>query len=419
MKNIKGKASDIIIYQDQVDEVTLQQVSLLANQPFTQDLKIRIMPDCHAGKGCVIGTTMTIKDKIVPNLVGVDIGCGMLLVHLGQTPIHFHALDAFIHQQIPSGVEINAEKQDCPIDLKALHSYGQLKKTNRFEQALGTLGGGNHFIEIDKDKKGEHYLVIHSGSRNLGKQVAEFYQDVAISEGEKGIFDREKAINQVIETYRQEGRAKEIEGAIKSLKAKDIPLPFPPELAYLEGQAFSDYLHDMDIAQRYAVLNREAMARKICKFLGLDFDQQDHLCTIHNYIDLEAMILRKGAISAQKGEQVIIPINMRDGTILGTGKGNADYNFSAPHGAGRLFSRSEARQRFTVKDFQKTMKGIYSTSIAKGTLDESPFAYKNLEMILPYLRDTVEVTSIIKPIYNFKAVEGELPYWTKGVNGRN
>jgi len=417
MRIIKGKGTDITVYQDQVDEETLSQISLLADQAFTRDSNIRIMPDCHAGKGCVIGTTMTIKDKIVPNLVGVDIGCGMLLVKLGKAPIDFSKLDRFIHEAIPSGMAVHEARQDCPIDLTKLRSFSSLKNPNRFEQALGTLGGGNHFIEVDQDEKGEHYLAIHSGSRNLGKQVAEYYQDIAIAEEKNKLFDRKEAIRSTVSRYKKEGRSKELEDALKELNKRVIRLPFPEELAYLEGQAFSDYLHDMDIAQRYAVLNREMMARKIVAFLGLSFDEQERLCTIHNYIDLEKMILRKGAISAQKGEKLIIPINMRDGTILGTGKGNADYNFSAPHGAGRLYSRSVARERFTLADFQNTMKGIYSTSVQIGTLDESPFAYKSLKMILPYLQETVEVDAVIKPVYNFKAVEGELPFWSKGMKG--
>lgn len=417
MKIIQGKAAAITIYQDQVDQETLSQISLLSDQPFTKGSKIRIMPDCHAGKGCVIGTTMTITDKIVPNLVGVDIGCGMLMSSLGTSPIDFPALDDFIHQAIPSGMAIHESQQDCAIDLHQLRSYSALKNSDRFTRALGTLGGGNHFIEIDQDEKGEHYLVIHSGSRNLGKQIAEYYQDLAIQEGRNNVFNKEEAVEHMIARYKQEGRNREIEAALKKIKQTSVRLPYPEELAYLEGQAFSDYLHDMDIAQHYAVLNREAIARKILAFLGLNFDQQDHLCTIHNYIDIDRMILRKGAISAQKCERVIIPINMRDGTILGVGKGNAEYNFSAPHGAGRLFSRNEAKERFTLAEFQKTMKGIYSTSIEEGTLDESPFAYKSLPMILPYLKDSVTVTSFIKPVYNFKAVGGELPFWVKGVRG--
>lgn len=413
MRTIKGKACEIKVYQDKLDEMTLNQLSLLADQAFAEDLRIMIMPDCHAGKGCVIGTTMTIKDKIVPNLVGVDIGCGMLLTSLGKGPIDYASLDKFIHEEIPSGVNIYTEKQECPIDLTSLDSYKELKNKSRFEQSLGTLGGGNHFIEIDKDDNGEFYLVIHSGSRNLGSQVATYYQDLAIKEMKDKIYSKEKLINETIESFKKEGRSKDIQKTINMIKERVVEIPCPDELAFLEGPSFSSYLHDMGIVQRFAVLNREKMARKICSFLGMDFDEREHYSCIHNYIDLENMILRKGAISAQKGEKVIIPINMRDGTILGVGKGNPDYNYSAPHGAGRLYSRKEAKERFTVSEFKDTMKGVYSTSVEEGTLDESPFAYKSIDMILPYLKDTVDVTSIIKPVYNFKASEEDSPRYAR------
>jgi tRNA-splicing ligase RtcB len=414
---LKGKEMTAKVFQDHLDEVTKGQILTLLDQPFFKDSQIRIMPDCHAGKGCVIGTTMTLKDKVVPNLVGVDIGCGMLLVELGKKAIHYKDLDEFITSEIPSGMDIHEAVQPCPFSLQELRCIKELNKPVRFLQALGTLGGGNHFIEIDADEEGNHYLIIHSGSRNLGKQVADYYQKRAVEEQGKKVFDKDKAVQETIHLYKKQHRERELQSALKAISEKSVALPFPEDLAYLEGSSFEDYLHDMDLCQRFAVLNRERMAEKILSFLGLSLKDCPHRCTIHNYIDMEDRILRKGAVRARKGERLIIPINMRDGTILAVGKGNPDYNYSAPHGAGRLYSRSEAKKKFTLEEYALAMKGIYTTSVKEETLDESPFAYKSLDMILPYLKETVEVEKIIKPVYNFKASDERLPYWVKGVRG--
>lgn len=405
MIEVKGKYNTATIYTDLIGENAISQIIEMLNQEFTKDLKVRIMPDCHAGVGCVIGTTMTIKDKVVPNLVGVDIGCGMLSVNLGKTEVDYKALDDFIKENIPSGMKVNEHIVDHSIDLKSLVCFDYLKKTTYLKKSIGTLGGGNHFIEVDKDDEGNLYLIIHSGSRNLGTQVAKHYTLAAKMYQQDKIYNKFEEKQQVIAQYKKEGKSKYIEQKLKEIDAKTIHLPIPESLCYLEGKLFDDYIHDMDICQKFAVKNREIIARKIVKFLGKNYDQLEKFETIHNYINMEDMILRKGAISAYENQKVLIPINMRDGCIVAIGKGNPDYNYSAPHGAGRLLSRGDAKELIDLEDYQKTMEGIFTTSVNTSTIDESPFAYKPIESIIENIQDTVEIVKIIKPVYNYKCCD--------------
>lgn len=400
MKLIKGKYTHARIYTDIIDDKTLEQVLTLIDQAFMKDVEVAIMPDCHAGKGCVIGTTMKIIDKVVPNLVGVDIGCGMLLVKLGDIDIDLASLDKFIKHNIPYGQDVNEDIIVPPsFRLEELYCYKSLKKVSYLNRSIGSLGGGNHFIEIDVDKVGNKYLVIHTGSRNLGKQVAEIYQDKAIAYQESLILDKSKLKNHIIHTYKKDS----IEKALKELSLKKIKLKIPRELCFLEGKLFNEYMHDMELCQRYATDNRYEIARRILSHLNLRMKKLDHFETVHNYINMKDYILRKGAISAYKGERVLIPINMRDGAIIALGKSNKHYNYSAPHGAGRIMSRSEAYKKLKLEDFKNAMKGIYSTTINNRTLDESPFCYKDIDSIISNIKDTVDIIDIIKPIYNFKA----------------
>lgn len=398
MFELKGKYNKAKIFTDTADEESISQVILLLNQEFTAGSKIRMMPDIHAGAGCTIGTTMTITDKIVPNLVGVDIGCGMETVTLKETHLELQKLDKLIREKIPSGFQIREKTHRYfeKINLEDLHCYNQINKT-RAEKSLGTLGGGNHFVEANKDTNGIIYLVIHSGSRHLGLEVAKYYQD----EGYKILNGSSKHdIEALITDLKAQGREKEIQKSILALK-NTKQTNIPKALAYISGELFDQYIHDMKIVQQYAMLNRKAMMDEIIKNMKLHVI--DQFTTIHNYIDTDAMILRKGAVSAKKGEKLLIPINMRDGSLICIGKGNDDWNQSAPHGAGRLMSRSMAKQTFTVSEFKKQMNGIYSTSIGKDTLDECPMAYKNMNAIIDNIGDTAEIKTIIKPIYNFKA----------------
>lgn len=359
------------------------------------------MPDTHAGKGCVIGTTMTIKDKVIPNLVGVDIGCGMLTIKLKEKRLDLPKLDSIIRKTVPSGFDIRnkAHKYLKNTDLDSL--YCKDINMNRAELSLGTLGGGNHFIEVDKDEAGNLYLVIHTGSRHLGKQVADYYQNKAYNSLKDG--NRGELIQAKIKELTEQGRQTEIEQAIKEIKSTVESIP--RELSYCEGELFNQYIHDMKIVQEYAYWNREAIADTILGEMRLH--AVDVFQTIHNYIDTDEMILRKGAISCKQGEKVLIPINMRDGSLVCIGKGNPDWNFSGPHGAGRIMSRSEAKQSFTVSEFKKTMKeaGIFTTSVGSSTLDECPMTYKPIEEIMENITPTVDIVEVIKPIYNFKAGE--------------
>ena len=400
MLEVKGKYNSAKIFTDVVDKASVAQVIELCNQPFTAKSRIRMMPDIHAGAGCTVGTTMTITDKVVPNLVGVDIGCGMETVHLREQHLELQKLDKLIRAKIPSGFSIRekAHRYFDEIDLTELYCYRQINPL-RAEKSLGTLGGGNHFIEVDRDDEGGLYLVIHSGSRHLGLEVAAWYQNEAYQRLNKSSKSDEAAL---IAKLKSEGRDKEIQKAIRKLKnTKQTSIPKP--LAYAEGELFEQYIHDMRIIQRFAVLNRRAIADDILKGMGLH--AQDSFTTIHNYIDTDAMVLRKGAVSAKAGERMLIPINMRDGSLICIGRGNEDWNCSAPHGAGRLMSRSQAKQSFTVSEFKHQMDGIYTTSVGKATLDECPMAYKRMEDIVSNIGETVRIERIIRPVYNFKAGE--------------
>lgn len=402
MNKVVGKYNEAIVYTDVVEEMALNQIQVLCNQEFTKDAKIRIMPDVHAGAGCTIGTTMTIKDKIVPNLVGVDIGCGMETIQIKNKHIELEKLDKLIYEKIPSGYHIrqSPHRYNEEIDLNELKCLKDGKiNIQRAVNSLGTLGGGNHFIEVDKDEDGKLYVVIHSGSRHLGLEVATYYQELAY----KSLNKNTKAdVDNLIEKLKSEGRDKEIQNAIADLK-KNVLTDIPKNLAYLEGELFQDYIHDMKIIQRFAMLNRKAMMDELIR--GMKLKVEEEFTTIHNYIDVEEMILRKGAVSAKKDEKLLIPINMRDGSLICVGKGNENWNYSAPHGAGRLMSRAAAKQTFTVSEFKKVMKGIYTSSVNAETLDECPMAYKSMEDIIDNIKETVRIEKVIKPIYNFKAGE--------------
>lgn len=393
MLELHGKYNTAKVFTDNLEATAQGQIIELCNQEFAKDSQIRIMPDTHAGAGCTIGTTMTIQDKIVPNLVGVDIGCGMevVIIKKNKTEINFDQLDDVIRKHVPYGFNIRGSQHSLTKQVK----FDDIRtpiNLNRAQLSLGTLGGGNHFIELNELE--DHVaLVIHSGSRNLGKTIAEYYQRRAYEE----LMDVKSEKDELIAKLVSEGRQADIHDALKAIKKPHIS----KELAYLEGQGFSDYMHDMQIAQVYASLNRKAMANEIITRMGWEFS--DGFTSIHNYIDMEHMILRKGATSAQAGERLLIPINMRDGSIIATGKGNADWNFSGPHGAGRLMSRSKAKELLNLEDFKSTMTDVWTTSVAESTLDESPMAYKPMSEIVDNIGDTVEINHIIKPLYNFKA----------------
>ena len=392
---IKGKVNTALCYAKVVEEEAIGQIRRMCDYAIAEDSKIRIMPDVHAGKGCTIGTTMTITDKAVPNVVGVDIGCGMYTVNLGKDDVDFEKLDEAAHF-IPSGREV------WEFDLTDLHCYRELKDAKRLARSLGTLGGGNHFIEIDEATDGTKYLIIHSGSRNLGKQVAELYQKLAINLN-RGFGEYLKKRDEIISSYKEQGRRSEIQSALKQLQWQvyESPVSIPEDLCYLEGKYLEDYLHDVEICQVFARRSREKMAEIILERTRMNGCDAFH--TIHNYIDTDEMILRKGAIAAHRGEKVLIPINMRDGSVLAVGKGNPEWNYSAPHGAGRLMSRTKAKANLSMDEYRETMKGIYTTSINENTLDEAPMAYKSLEDIIDVIRESVDVIDVMKPIYNFKA----------------
>ena len=400
MLEIKGKINTAICYASVIEEEAIEQIRRMCDYEFTAGSRIRIMPDVHAGKGCTIGTTMTITDKAVPNIVGVDIGCGMYTVKLGKRDIDFEKLDEAAHF-IPSGMNVWEGRQEH-FDLEQLRCYRDLKDTKRLERSLGTLGGGNHFIEIDESADGEKYLVIHSGSRNLGKQVAELYQKLAV-ELSKGKEEYFKKRDEIIRAYKEQGRKKEIQAALKQINWERKESLIPEDLCFLYGSYLEDYLHDVEVCQRFARRNREKMAEILLERAGIAAGEAFH--TIHNYIDTEEMILRKGAIAAHAGEKVLIPINMRDGSVLAVGKGNAEWNYSAPHGAGRIMSRKAAKDKLSLEEYRETMKGIYTTSVNEATLDEAPMAYKSLDDIIDVIRDSVDIIDVMKPVYNFKASE--------------
>ena len=398
--NIEGRYATAKCFAKVIEESAIEQIRTMCNVDFTEGCQVRIMPDVHSGKGCTIGTTMTIRGKAVPNVVGVDIGCGMYTTRLADKEIDFARVDEAAHF-IPSGKKSWEGRQEH-FDLTELRCFRFLKDSRRLERSLGTLGGGNHFIEIDRAADGTHYLVIHSGSRNLGKQVCEFYQALAVdlASGKEEYF---RARDELIATYKAEGRRGEIQAALKQLKFEQKQKEIPDELCYVYGQYMDDYLHDVELCQRFATRNRELMTEIILERTGMNAVEGFH--TVHNYIDTEEKILRKGAIAAHLGEKVLIPINMRDGSVLAVGKGNPDWNFSAPHGAGRIMSRTVARDTLDMEAYRKAMEGIYTTSVNRATIDEAPMAYKSLDDIIDVIRDSVDVIDIMKPIYNFKAGE--------------
>ncbi|MBO5037716.1 MAG: RtcB family protein [Clostridia bacterium] len=385
---LNSKYGDIEIYAKTVEQDAISQIYQMANSPLGENAHIRIMPDCHAGAGCVIGTTMLISDKVCPNLVGVDIGCGVDLVKTDIDFSHrFEELDSVIRKYIPFGAETHGEEK--PWNFEDLYCWDYLKKEvkDKAKTSLGTLGGGNHFIEAYADG----WLSVHSGSRNIGYKVAEYYQNLA----EKRIADYNREL--------LKEKIKEIEPTLRESWLKNNKFHVNKELCFLTGEDMRSYLHDVSIMQKFANDNRLEILRKIVS--SMDGSIEDHISSIHNYIDTNHMILRKGAISAQKNELLVIPLNMRDGLLLCKGKGNAEWNYSAPHGAGRLYSRSEAKRVFTVEEYQSQMKGIYSTCINQSTLDEAPFAYKDYEEIMECIEPTVDVLNRLIPIFNFKASE--------------
>ena len=398
MMEIKGKMNTAVCFAKIIEDEAVEQIRRMCDYEFTAGSRIRIMPDVHAGMGCTIGTTMTVKDKAVPNIVGVDIGCGMYTVSLGKVKIDMEQMDAAAHF-IPSGMNVWDGRKER-FDLTDLRCYRGLNDSRRLERSLGTLGGGNHFIEIDQAADGTKYLVIHSGSRNLGKQVAQFYQHLAIdlSKGKEEFFARRDAL---IAEYKAAGRRSEIQAALQTLRWEEKEAAIPEDLCFVYGNYLEDYLYDVEICQRFARRNREVMADIILQRIGLEAANAFH--TIHNYIDTSEMILRKGAIAAHEGERVLIPINMRDGSVLAIGKGNPEWNYSAPHGAGRIMSRSAAKERLDLEEYRREMAGIYTTSVNEATLDEAPMAYKSLSDIIGVIRDTVDIIEVLKPIYNFKA----------------
>lgn len=402
---IKGKYGEATCYASAIDSETINQIKTICDFPISEGAKIVIMPDCHAGKGCVIGTTMKTNDKICPNLIGVDIGCGMFAVKLKEKDIDYQKLDEVVHE-IPSGRDVwdadDVRRTPFPI-LKFVHCYDELRDINWLRRSLGTLGGGNHFIEVDEEDDGTKWLVIHTGSRNLGKQVADIYQRKAIKARKR---DQYLSLSQdIISKLKAEGREREIESELRKLK--DNAVNIPDDLCYLEGKQAADYLDDMMTCQLFALANRVRIAQIILKEAGLHSEYSFE--TMHNYIERDPErrfpdILRKGAISAKKGEKVIIPMNMRDGVIIATGLGNPDWNYSAPHGAGRVMSRNEARLNLSLDEYQSEMKGIYSSSICNETIDEAPMAYKSMDSIINEINGkTVTDIKILKPVYNFKA----------------
>ena len=402
---LMGAYGSAKIFTENLDDGAKDQIINLLNQSFIEGSKVRIMPDVHQGIGCVIGFTADMGDKVIPNIVGVDIGCGILTVELGHIDIDLPTLDKIIYSKIPSGNKVHNERKYKFDKLEELHCYRDIKETKRLQRSIGTLGGGNHFIEVGVDEKSRKYLTIHTGSRNLGKQVAEIYQRLAVDlcSGKEEYFIKR---DEIIKSYKEKGKRKEIKEVLDELKKEyeGLKPKYPKDLCYLTGEYREKYLHDMKICQEYASLNRRTIAEIILtELFGKPLKEFKYFETIHNYIDFRDNIIRKGAISAYKGEKLIIPINMRDGSIIALGKGNPNWNYSAPHGAGRLMSRNMAKEVLSLEEFKNAMEGIYSTSVNKATLDEAPFAYKPMEEIIGNIGETVDILHIIKPIYNFKA----------------
>lgn len=416
MKTIDGY--DVKIFTDNVDDNAIAQIKELLSIDVFSDKKIRIMPDVHAGSGCVIGFTGDLGDKVIPNIVGVDIGCGMRILKLGKLDnIDFHAFHQHIRDNVPSGMIVREDRlgfkplvgeemeiyREAKQIVTSLYCYRDLKDSGRINKAIGSLGGGNHFIELDRDDEGNVYLVIHTGSRNLGKQVADLYQAKAVKHLTEGADELEANIRRTIDEYKAAGRRAELQAVIKEMRrqARNVAPSLPVDLCYVEGEAREQYLHDMRLCQRWAVLNRRLISLLLMKFFP-DVTVLDEFESVHNYIS-DDNIIRKGSISAAVGEKCIIPLNMRDGSLLCTGKGNPDWNCSAPHGAGRVLSRSQAYEKITMEDFRASMTGIYSESVTESTRDESPMAYKPASEIIANIGDTVSIDAIIRPIFNFKA----------------
>ena len=400
MIEINGKYNKAICYTPELEEFAAEQIKAVCDREEFSDCKIRIMPDVHAGKGCTIGTTMTITDKVVPGMVGVDIGCGMETVRIAEKEIDFEKLDNLVRRKIPSGMDIREEPHpyNSEIDLTELRCEKHVN-LERARRSIGTLGGGNHFIEIDKGENGDLFIVVHSGSRHIGNEVAKYYQE----EGYKALCgNADYQIAETIERLKAEGRFTEIQKTVNKLKAqKEALTAIPKDLAYVSGKLFDDYIHDMKIIQEFAMLNRKAMTEVIIN--GMGFTETERFTTVHNYIDTDSMILRKGSVSARLGEKLLIPINMRDGSLICIGKGNPEWNFSAPHGAGRLMSRSEAFKNLSVEEYKNEMSGIFTTCVGSATLDEAPMAYKSIDEIIEQIEPTAEIIERIKPVYNFKA----------------
>ena len=400
MVTIQGSYNTAVCYTPELEEAARKQIQAVCDQAEFAGCKIRIMPDVHAGKGCTIGTTMTIRDKIVPGMVGVDIGCGMETVELREREIDFEKLDALIRKEIPYGREVRDDLHalNAEIDLTQLRCADQVN-LSRAMRSIGSLGGGNHFIEVDRSEDGRIFLVVHSGSRHLGTEVAEYYQN----EGRRALWGGANyQIQATIAKLKAESRYQEIQKTIVALK-KEQDLSIPKDLAYVEGKLFEDYIHDMKITQQFAMLNRKAMVD--VNMSGMGFTAVESFTTIHNYIDTDAMILRTGSVSARSGEKLLIPINMRDGSLICIGKGNEEWNCSAPHGAGRLMSRKAAFHDLSMDEFRKEMEGIYTTCVVPDTLDESPMAYKSMDEIVSQIGPTAEIVERIRPIYNFKAAD--------------
>ena len=400
---------DLKIFTENIEQEALNQINTLMEQPAFSDCKVRIMPDVHAGAGCVIGFTADLGDKVIPNIVGVDIGCGMLTINLGKIDIDYEKLDATIRARVPSGRNVHGQLVPSSIvDLAKrlidqISCRKELRNRGWLEHSMATLGGGNHFIEIDEGSDGTKYLVIHTGSRNLGKQVAEYYQNRAV----KRLYAKKEERADIIAKCKAEGRERDIQIELSKLAYKQST-NIPKDLCYLEDVDRHMYLHDMKICQDFARYNREIIATRIIEGMGWDKQygapsEKVWFHTIHNYIDLETNMVRKGAISAKAGEKLLIPINMRDGCIIGIGKGNEDWNCSAPHGAGRIMSRMKAKEVLSLDAFKQAMDGIFTTSVSAETIDEAPMVYKPMEEIVENIKDTVDILEIIKPVYNFKA----------------
>lgn len=393
MIELKGKYNTAKVYTDNVDRETISQVIELLNQEYIEDSNIRVMPDCHAGAGCVIGTTMTIKDKACPNLVGVDIGCSVSAYKIKEKSVDLKKLDEVVNKYIPSGFSVheepiassNADKIIAPVNIELAM------------RSLGTLGGGNHFLELSKDDSGNYWLIVHTGSRHLGLEIAKYYMERAQKKLNKE--DTKDEIETVVVELKAQGKQKEIEEAIKEIVKRKPKIP--KGLSYVYGEDFENYIHDMRLTQQHAQVNHKTIAAIIVDKMGWHIEET--VVTMHNYIDTENNILRKGSVSAQNGEKLVIPMNMRDGTLLCVGKGNPDWNYSAPHGAGRILSRSKAKEVVGMEEFKESMEGIYSTSVVESTIDEAPMVYKPIEEIMENIKDTVDVIAILKPVYNFKA----------------